>query len=409
MRSLFLFFVLSTFTQSSFCLERQFEIIKDPETGKDKQIYITGLKTKKRDDGSILYIMSLKDGYQDGPMVHYSVDGKIDQETFYRDDRLEGYNKRYYPNGQLRLISSYEKGLKHGEQIAYYKNETDKQFSQFKRFFDKGLMSGEQQYFNKKGVLTHSVTYQPDFEDNNEKKHGVEIYYYENGKIQKRQFYADNRLHGLVQKFHDNGQVESELCYQTGRKQEGLNSCKGGKGKELIQIFFADGSVKHEYEVKDGKLNGFNKTYFEDGQISQIKNYEDDRLSGAEQQYDEKGVLLTLLNWKDGLKQGSAKWFFNNGNLNNELNYSKGRIHGESFKYHQNGNLYISGFFISGRKDGHFKYYTTDNTLFQDLSYKDGALHGINKFYQEGVLIEECKFEEGSFLGCRDVEKVISI
>ncbi len=409
MRSLFLFLTLFVFTMSSFGLERQFKIIKDPETGKDKQVYITGLKTKKRDDGSVLYIMSLKDGYQDGPMIHYSADGKIDEESFYRNDRLEGYYKRYFPNGQLRLISSYEKGLKHGEQIAYYKSETDKQFPQFKRFFDQGLMSGEQQFFNEKGILTHSISYRPNFEDNNEMKHGVEIYYHENEQIRKRQFYVDNRLHGLVQSFHENGQLKSESCYQTGRKQKGLNSCKGIKGKEVIQIFFADGSVKHEYEIKDGKLNGFDKTYSENGQLTLLKHYENDRQNGEEQQYDQDGALRVSYNWKNSLKHGMAKWYFSDGKLSNELNYSKGRIHGEGFKYHPNGNLYISAFFISGRKNGHFKSYTTDNILVRDLNYKDDSLHGISKFYSEGNLTEECKFEEGSFVGCKDAKPLISI
>ena len=409
MRSLLLLLTLFFFSQFSHALQRQFEIVKDPETGKDKQVYITGLKTKKRSDGSILYVMSLKDGYQDGPTIHYSADGKIDQETSYRNDRIDGYDKRYFPNGQLRLITSYEKGLKQGEQIFYFETENGQPSIRFINHYDQGLKSGEQKQFNQEGTLIHSTSYRINLEDNNEQKYGVEINYRDNGNISQRRFYVDGRLHGLFQSYHENGQLQQESCYQSGREQKGLNLCKSSEGKEVIQILFANGHVQHEYEVEDGKLNGFNKTYYENNQLSLLRHFKDDRQTGEEQQYDKEGVLRASSNWQDSRKDGLARWFFDNGEVRNEFHYSKGRIHGEGFKYHPNGNIYVSGFFISGEKDGHFKYYTESNTLFQDLNYKKDSLHGVSKFYKEGNLIEECKFKEGSLVGCKKHEKMISL
>jgi antitoxin component YwqK of YwqJK toxin-antitoxin module len=403
--SLSIFFLLAFFTQLSYGIQRQFEIVKDPETGKDKQVYITGLKTNKRSDGSVLYVMSLKDGYQDGPTIRYYDDGAIQQEKSYRNNLADGSDKRYFKNGQLRMIAGYEKGLKQGEQIHYFDTQNGEQSIRIINQYDQGLKSGEQRHFNQDGVLIHSVSYRINFEDNNEMKHGPEIRYFDNKKVRVRKFFVDGRLHGLRQSYHENGQLQQESCHISGREQKGLNKCKGKEGKEIIQVQFADGSVEHEYEIEGGKLNGFNKTYFENKQLSWSRHFANDRQTGEEKQYDKEGVLLASSNWQDGLKHGVGKWFFSNGTLSDEFNYSNGKLQGEGFKYHSNGNVYISGFYISGKKNGHFKYYTPENKIVQDLNYKDGFMQGISQFHQKGVLREECEFKAGSLVDCKEVDK----
>jgi len=403
-----LFFIFVHGTAFSKTMGRQYEIIKNPETGDDEQIYITGTKIKKRDDGSILYTMSLKDGYQDGLTIKYFANGLVEEELSLRKGAFSGYNKRYARNGQLRLLSYYVDNKKQGEEIIYRTSDSGRSVQSINNY-NQGFKDGIQKSFNADGILRQSTSYQANIEGRRTALHGPKTYYYKKGNVRQISSFVNGQLHGLMVYYHENGLLEKEVCFQDNKKLKGLEPCKGkGKKQEIIKVFFADGSIKDEFQVEDGKLNGFNRSYYENGQLAVDSHYLNNHLDATKKKYTSKGIITESTQWKEGSKHGEAKLFFPTGQLSYKKTYKNGILDGNISSYYSNGNLYHTGILVGGKRQGYFKYYTKENVLYRDSLYKDGKLQ-LNQYYLENGLIEECEYNEDYFVACETVKPGIAL
>ncbi|OUS01057.1 hypothetical protein A9Q86_09950 [Flavobacteriales bacterium 33_180_T64] len=169
--------------------------------------------------------------------------------------------KRYYNNGQLKSIGSYDQstsdyGIKIGEWKTYYENGQLKSIGSHKRL----------------------SAY------NSKTEHGEWKFYYDNGQLSEISSYSFGRKKGKSKTYYKNGKLKESVSYKS-------NSAIG----------------------RTKKIGAY-KLYFENGQLSQTGNYADDETWFSDVKTGE---------WKHYYKNGKIKSTetFSSGNLIGELKH----------------------------------------------------------------------------------------
>jgi len=68
----------------------------------------TGEAIERDANGNILAIITYRDGWRDGPEIHYYPNGQLEYEGLWRwPERGVGIHRRWYPNGQLEAEIFY--------------------------------------------------------------------------------------------------------------------------------------------------------------------------------------------------------------------------------------------------------------------------------------------------------------
>ncbi|OSZ79188.1 hypothetical protein CAP35_13310 [Chitinophagaceae bacterium IBVUCB1] len=128
--------------------------------------------------------------------------------------------------------------------------------------------------------------------------------YYKSGALQMEAYSTDandNNINGLVKRYHENGQLESEVQYINGK----------GQGKYIT--YYANGKLESEEFYVNGERNGLCTFYREeDGSVESKIEYEKSLYSGNFIEYYKSGVIKRKDYWKKGkLKKG--KYFDESG------------------------------------------------------------------------------------------------
>ena len=155
------------------------------------------------------------------------------QEWLYKDGKLDGVSRFFYPNGNLRLESTYKDDmfifdkhyddngkLKDGVYTKYYKNS--------KKVYLKEVF--------KDGVIQKFTSYS------------------KNGRISREGNYKDGQLEGDFNIYYDSGQLASHAVFEAG-KVVGVQNSYYENGNLREEEFFKDGnSVRIKKYDKDGHL-----------------------------------------------------------------------------------------------------------------------------------------------------------
>ncbi|NQY30777.1 MAG: hypothetical protein HRT69_15065 [Flavobacteriaceae bacterium] len=199
--------------------------------------------------------------------------------------------KRYYSNGQLKSIGSYDQstsdyGVKKGEWKTYYENGQLKSIGSHKRL----------------------GSY------NSKTKHGEWKFYYDNGQLSEISSYSFGRKKGKLKTYYKNGELKESASYKS-------NSVIG----------------------RTKKIGAY-KLYFENGQLSQTGNYADDEnwssdvKTGEWKYYYKSGQLQLFGNLIDGRETGLWKKFYESGRIKSTETFSNGNLIGELKHYPDNDN-----------------------------------------------------------------------
>lgn len=121
---------------------------------------LDGVKRTYYPDSKIKREVTYKEGVYHGPFKIYNLKGRLLEEINYVDGKKDGEAKYYYEDGKPLRIEHWKEGIKNGE---------------FKTFFYQGNPQEIQKYY--KG-----------------KKHGLFIEYYPNGKMKVKKLYEKDEL-----------------------------------------------------------------------------------------------------------------------------------------------------------------------------------------------------------------------
>lgn len=114
--------------------------------------------------------------------------GKVISITEYQNGKQDGFQFRYYSNGNLSEERYYENGLKTGEHKGWWENGNLK----FVYHFKNDVFDGNVKAWNESGMLFNDFNYV------NGKEDGLQKAWTANGEIQANYIVKDNRKYGIT-------------------------------------------------------------------------------------------------------------------------------------------------------------------------------------------------------------------
>ena len=128
----------------------------------------------------IEYTETYADGVLNGPKTWYSYEGNVVLEENYKNNKIEGEQKAYYENGNIKSIVDYKNGII--VKIAAYAQD---------------------------GTVLH--------ESDLSKGTGLWKYFWENGNILEEGNYKNWKKDGKWVKYRENGEIDVTSIYKNGR------------------------------------------------------------------------------------------------------------------------------------------------------------------------------------------------
>jgi antitoxin component YwqK of YwqJK toxin-antitoxin module len=277
----------------------------------------------------------------------------------------DGYNKFYYPNGNI----SSEGFMKDGKPDGYWKNyyEDGTLMSEGNRLFFE--LDSVWNFYNPDGYLSSSITYR-----NGEKNGYTYIYDFYYTKDSAKIYYLKSK----------------ELYY--------LDSREG-----LSYYYDKNENLKYSYTYKHNKRNGNGKEYDKNGLVITLYTY-----------YNGYQIEVIRINRSDnnGLKQGKWIDFYTNGNKKTEATYTNDKLNGVYKEYDLAGNVILEKHYFNGelfvpkeeeivlKAEVKRSFYPDGKLQFEGAFYKDIPV-GIHREYDENgkIKINKEYTDEGILLG----------
>lgn len=213
---------------------------------------------------------------------------------------------------------------------------------------DDGLV-GPYRFYHANGALQEEAS-----RDEENRYHGELRSYHDNGQLRFRQTYRHGTLHGEFSEYHDNGQLESRT--------------------ELIDGKRRDGECLH---------------YDAEGRLAARHFYQNDKLDGPAERY-RAGILLSREHYRGGVLEGVKQSFHADGSKSSEHSLKNGRIEGPERRWHANGKLFLESNYRHGKQHGAFRRFDEAGTLVEQGEYREGIKVGTSRdYFPSGALRRE--------------------
>lgn len=277
-------------------------------------------------------------------------------------DILEGEWKEYYPSKpdekypQLKKHLNYKQGRLHGEQKTFYPNG---QLNTLLNY-DEGVLHGEKVFWDNQGNVLERATY----------NHGDlegEYYQLKQDGTEISSTYRRHRLHGVYQVCYPSlGQKEKVKAKEATYKDGLLDG-------ELI-LYSKDGIKTASTFFRQGYREGLSTLYSTDGRVLMTAEYRQNKKNGLACEYHVNGNIKRQTPFVDDVENGEEKVFFEDGKLAGVHPFSNGVLHGTSKEWDKTGKLIFEAEYQQGKRHGHFRKYDQINNRWIDQIYKDDKL-----------------------------------
>ena len=356
-----------------------------------------------------------------------------------------GYNKFYYPNGQISSEGYMKNGKPDGYWKTYYVTGVLK--SEGKRI--NHLLDSVWIFYNQVGDIIEKInfqygkksgyyyTYKYDSKNSsegyiaskelyiNDKKEGSSSSYYSENRIHRTINYVNGKKQGIAFEYSENGTIISILEYHNNYlfNREKVNRADNNSLKQGIwKEFSPDGKIHFERTYLDDQLNGYYKEYdrngnlifairYENGKIINEKADETDEIE-IRNTYDENGILVASGPFKENVPVGIHRKYRKDGNVTESTIYNdsgriistgivneKGEKEGDWTDFYPTGEKRDEGKYTNNKKSGTWKFYRLNGTVEQVGNYRNDRINGLWKwYYPNGYLLRE----EEYFLGKED-------
>lgn len=181
---------------------------------------------EKHDDNGNLkesFKVDKETGFIEGVHYTYFPNGKIEQQSDYKNNTLNGKRILFYENGDTLIIESYV----NAEYVGVYKSFYQGGVLESQGNYESGMMNGEWNFFYKNKQLKETVAFKGNEEN------GPFIEYHDNGNIKAKGTYKTteknidgNREHGPLEIYDKNGVLIKKMdcdlgiCRTTWTKEE---------------------------------------------------------------------------------------------------------------------------------------------------------------------------------------------
>lgn len=126
--------------------------------------------------------------------------------------------------------------------------------------------------------------------------------------------------------------VQSEGLFFTDATQTKLYS---GEFKE----YFANGALKVEINILNGKPEGAYLVYFANGKPNEVRAYRNGEFHGVWRTYNEAGMLIAEAEYRNNKKNGTWHVWDDSGIMRYEMQYSNGKKSGKWYMWDEKGKL----------------------------------------------------------------------
>jgi antitoxin component YwqK of YwqJK toxin-antitoxin module len=153
------------------------------------------------------------------------------------------------------------------------------------------------------------------------------------------------------------------------------------------KVYYRDGNLFAESNVKNHTYNGILKHYYENGRIEFIRNYIKD--SGWSKGYYENGQIKdSSIEFNNTGKGRTYKTWFENGQVKSFVNWDikTGLQNGLTLFYNESGILTDSVYFNEGKRNGIVKKWFDSGQLSYKMIYKEDVLLYEADYNEEGNL-----------------------
>lgn len=115
---------------------------------------------------------------------------------------------------------------------------------------------------------------------------------------------------------------------------------KAPQQEEIRKIYDADGNLKSQVILKDGKINGDAITYYPSGQISTMVKYVNNKKEGVEKKYYQRGgQLYRTRPFSKGKVNGIEKRYYKTGTIKTEQEFKHNNPATGLIEYSINGRI----------------------------------------------------------------------
>ncbi len=347
---------------------------------------------------SISFVLnqSLAQTNENGYNIFYFPSGKKLSEGNLKSGKPEGYWKTYYENGHVKS----EGNRKNFVLDSIWKFYNDKGLITSEINYKDGKKNGVHRVYNEKGKLQSE-----EFFINNVRQ-GKAVYYYETGEVKKQMQFDNNIETGTSYEFDKDGRIITIEEFKGGRSVESENINRfdeNGKKTGKWVEYYDKNKIKSEVFYTAGTLDGVFKEYDKDGNLKQLKQYDNGEINDTVQEfvfidirteYYDNGQQHLVGGYANNKKQGIFREYDrDSGKIINSFIYEQdvkmsegiidnyGIYKGKWKIFYKTGELKEEGEYIDGIKEGEWKYYYTNGVIEQKGKYVKGKIHGSWSWY----------------------------
>ncbi len=375
-----------------------------------------------------------------------------------------GYNKFYYPNGQVSSEGMMKNGKPNGYWTTYYVTGIKK--SEGKRI--NFLLDSTWVFYNHLGDTIEKINYKYGKKTGyniryayvdkgtgitgyiksrelyiNDKKEGTGLYYYPDKKVQEMIPYRNGKKEGMGKEFDERGNIVTLNEYHKDvlverRKINRFN--KGGNKEGEWMSFYPDGKKYREEYYKNGMRDGYYREYDKIGNIKLVLFYKNGKLVDLSSQndsivspvdirnkYDKEGNLIENGAYRNNIPIGihriydkkrkviNAGIFDNTGHIIAEgIVTEKGEKEGLWKYYYEKGKLRSAGNYFHNERNGKWKFYNLSGKIEQTGQYRQGKGDGTWRWYFDNGMLrrQEDYFdgkEDGAYVEYDRKKNVIAV
>ena len=176
--------LLVVIATGAFAGEKNVVVLQNPDKTLTRIFYSDGKEVAQQIRSPEGIILKTTGKIPDGIVEEFNRDGTLMAVSNYKNGKLEGISKAYYPSGELREEILYANDKREGISKTYHKN---------------GKILADRHF--KDGLLEDLTTV-----------------YYESGKVLVEMHYKDNKLDGESKYYYENGSMRSIETYEDNKK-----------------------------------------------------------------------------------------------------------------------------------------------------------------------------------------------
>ena len=319
----------------------------------------------------------------------YVVQGSQIDSIFY--DGLFGFKKVVIPADANKKFSHYyEKGLKEGEWIEWFVDESPREIYHYK----KDMLDGSYAIYD-------SASAQKIIEKMYKKDllHGIWKEWYLDNTLKLEHTYKNDNLHGISIDYDSTGKKDSEKMYKDGLKDGEWNFYNDDVVLVRVEVYnddLKDGlwytkdletrDIHYEEYREDKFIVRYTEHYYPNYQLMEKYAYKDSLPHGKWIGYFENGETKHVKRFEDGKKQGKWQFYTELGDIHILELYENDKRDGEWYKKGDGNDVHYQFWDMDSLISEYADLYYPNGQLKEKISYKEGLKEGkFTGYYQNGA------------------------